>query len=79
VLRAFESSKLTAEEWNGLEEEDRNAKIDIALDELAEEEDAGTVSKTDDKEALSVEYKAKFGKAPHYRMTAESIKAALAE
>jgi hypothetical protein len=79
VSRAFYSSKLTAEEWNGLEEEDRNAKIDIALDELAEEEDAGTESKTDDKEALSVEYKAKFGKAPHYRMTAETIKAALAE
>lgn len=36
VQKAFEASGLSSDEWNELDAEDRTAKIEIALDELAE-------------------------------------------
>jgi len=80
VSKAFEASNLSPEEWNALEPEDRHARIDIALDDLAEgvEQVAKTVE-GDERTALVEAYKAKFGKAPHYRASVETLKAALAE
>lgn len=40
VKLAFEASGMTSDEWNELGEDDRTAKIEIALDELAEQADA---------------------------------------
>lgn len=36
VQKAFEASGLSSDEWNELDAEDRTAKIEIALDEIAE-------------------------------------------
>ena len=80
VEKAFAASGLTAEEWNALEEGDRHAKIDIALDDLdAESEGQPEAEPTDERTFLAEVYKAKFGKAPHYRASIDTIKAALAE
>ncbi len=85
VALAHKTSELTVEEWNELDEGDRHAKIDIALDDLAdaaekEEAEKPADAPADDERAkLAAEYKAKFGKAPHYRASVETIKAALAE
>jgi len=35
VRQAFEKSGLTTEEWNAQAEEDRHARIDMALDDIA--------------------------------------------
>lgn len=83
VNMAFEKSGLTAEEWNELEEEDRHAKIDIVLDDLAEAADKApeedkTEPAANEREELAAQYKAKFGKAPHYRLSIDNMKAALA-
>lgn len=43
VLKAFEASGLSSDEWNELGEDERAAKLDIVLDELAEAADAGVV------------------------------------
>ena len=80
VQAAFAASELTADEWNELEEDDRHAKIDIALDTLAEAEpDAEPVQEADiaSRTELVTAYEAKFGKKPHYRMKVETIKAEL--
>jgi len=72
VAKAFVASGLTTAEWNDLEPEDRHAKIDIALDELADAEPVA-----DERSALVAAYEAKFGKKPHYRAKIETIKAEL--
>jgi hypothetical protein len=36
VLKAFEASGLSSDEWNELDQDERTAKIEIVLDELAE-------------------------------------------
>jgi len=77
VSKAFQASGLTAEEWNALEADDREAKIDIALDDIADS--AEKTPAADDRAALAEAYKAKFGSAPHYRLSIDKIKAALAE
>lgn len=85
VALAHKTSELTVEEWNELDEDDRHAKIDITLDDLAEaadkaEADAKTDAPAGDERAALVEqYKAKFGQAPHYRASIDTIKAKLAE
>lgn len=50
VQKAFEASGMTSDEWNELGQEERTAKIEIALDELAEavETDEGDEAKTDE-------------------------------
>ncbi|CAB4134886.1 hypothetical protein UFOVP275_29 [uncultured Caudovirales phage] len=78
VAKAFEATGMTAAEWNELSEEERSEKIDATLDSLdaaAEVPASGEV--TGDREALAAQYKEKFGKAPHYRLSAEKIKAEL--
>lgn len=80
VAKAHETSGLTVEEWNELEDEERHAKIDITLDDLAEAaEKAEPAPEGDERAALVEQYKAKFGKAPHYKASIETIKAKLAE
>ena len=83
VAKAFEASGLTAEEWNALDEGDRHAKIDITLDDMAdaapEEASAAPSDASDERTVLAEAHKAKFGKAPHYRASIDTIKAALAE
>ena len=41
VKIAFEASGLTSDEWNDLGDDERAAKIEIALDEMADEADEG--------------------------------------
>lgn len=81
VAKAYTASGLSLEDWNLLEEEDRHAKIDIALDELAEAADqsGGTVDPDAERDALVEQFKAKFGKAPAANAKIETIKARLAE
>lgn len=98
VALAQKTSELTVEEWNELDEDDRHAKIDITLDDLAEaaeKEEAAAKSAApeapkapeapavgpagDERAALVEQYKAKFGQAPHYRASIDTIKAKLAE
>lgn len=76
VRMTFDPSGLTEDEWNALDEEDRAAKIDITLDDLAE---AAPEAAGDDREALVAQYIAKFKKAPHPSAKIETIKAKLAE
>lgn len=82
VRLAFENSGRTVEEWNDMEPEDRAAAIDVELDKLEEAADVngdGVVDSKDERAALAAEYQAKFGKAPHHRLSIDSIKAKLAE
>lgn len=82
VRLAFENSGRTVEEWNDMEPEDRAAAIDVELDKLEESADVngdGVVDSKDERAALAAEYQAKFGKAPHHRLSIDSIKAKLAE
>ena len=80
VSKAFDKSGLSAEDWNDLDEADRHAKIDIALDDLAEAaEQEPVVEGVDERATLAEAYKAKFGKAPHYKASIATITAALAE
>lgn len=84
VALAHKTSELTVEEWNELDEGDRHAKIDIALDDLADAAEKAEAQKpeepeSDERAALVAQYTEKFGKAPHYRATIETIKAKLAE
>lgn len=100
VALAHKTSELTVEEWNELDEDDRHAKIDITLDDLAEAAElaetkqpeapeapkapeapavATTAAAGDERAALVEQYKAKFGQAPHYRASIDTIKAKLAE
>ncbi len=74
VEKAFAASGLSSDEWNELGEDERAAKMDIVLDELA---DASETETTDDRAALVEAYKAKFGKAPHHKKSLETIKAEL--
>lgn len=84
VGMAYEKSGLSADDWNALEVEDRHARIDVVLDELADKAEAAaaTPPAADDpaaeRAALVEQYRAKFGKAPHYRLSIENLKAALA-
>lgn len=87
VEKAFAASGLTCDEWNDLGDDERAAKIDIALDEIADAADGeaahdqggedASVDEAVSREALVEQYKAKFGKAPHYRASVEKIKAEL--
>lgn len=79
--RAFELSGLTEDDWNELGEDEIAAKIDITLDDMAEQSDAAqtTTEPADEREALVEQYKAKFGKAPHHKASIETIKAKMAE
>lgn len=71
VQIAFAASGLTSDEWNDLGEDERAAKIDIALDDLSET--------ADERAELVAQYEAKFGKKPHGKASIETIKAKLAE
>ena len=79
VKAAFEASGLTSDEWNELDEDERTAKIEIALDDMAETAGEGDEEQTDDREALVAQYEAKFGKKPNANAKIETIKAKLAE
>ena len=71
VQMAFAASGLTSDEWNDLGDDERAAKIDIALDDLSET--------ADDRAELVAQYEAKFGKKPHGKASIDTIKAKLAE
>lgn len=71
VKIAFSASGLTSDEWNDLGEDERAAKLDIALDDLTEA--------TDERAELVAQYEAKFGKKPHGKTSIDTIKAKLAE
>lgn len=86
VEKAFAASGMTSDEWNNLDDDERAAKIDIALDELADAADGeaddqgGKDAPVDEAAAraeLVAQYEAKFGKKPHYRASIEKIKAEL--
>jgi hypothetical protein len=87
VQKAFEASGMTSDEWNDLGDDERAAKMDIALDDLADaadgEDDQGgedaPVDEADARAQLVAQYEAKFGKKPHYRASIEKIKAELGE
>lgn len=71
VRMSFENSGLTSDDWNELDAEDRAAKIDITLDEIA---DGVPAEQSEDRAALAARYEAKFGKRPHYRLSIDKIK-----
>jgi hypothetical protein len=88
VRKAFAASNLTEDEWNELDEDERAAKIDIALDALADEldgaahdqgDEAAPVDEAAARAALVERYEARFGKKPHHRLSIEKIKAELGE
>jgi hypothetical protein len=84
VEQSFNASGLTAEEWNALEDDERSAKIDITLDDIAEAAEKSQpenkpADESDERAQLIAKYTEKFGKAPHYRLSVEKIKAELAE
>lgn len=90
VRKSFEASGLSEDDWNELDESDRASRIDITLDDMADaaesteqkqeaqDEDGQPAEESDERAALVEAYKAKFGKAPHYRAKIETIKAELA-
>ena len=92
VRKSFEASALSEDDWNELDESDRASRIDITLDAMADaaesqaaaqeapqaEADGESGEEGDERSALVEAYKAKFGKAPHYRAKIETIKAELA-
>lgn len=88
VRKSFEASGLSEDDWNELDESDRASRIDITLDAMADAaeasqdgpqaEDEQPADESDERAALVEAYKAKFGKAPHYRAKIETIKAELA-
>lgn len=75
VEKAFAASGLTPDEWNDLGDDERAAKMDIVLDDIADAAEQSTGQ--DERAALVEAYKAKFGKAPHHKKSAEAIKAEL--
>lgn len=78
VRQAFAASNLDEDGWNELDEDDRGARIDIMLDTLADAAEAAPVPAPElDRATLAKAYEAKFGKAPHYRASAATIKAQL--
>jgi hypothetical protein len=84
VEQSFNASGLTAEEWNALEDDERSAKIDITLDDIAEAAEKSQpenkpADEGDERAQLIAKYTEKFGKAPHYRLSVEKIKAEIAE
>ena len=72
VEKAYAASGLNSDEWNEIGDDERAAKMDIVLDDLAD-----AAETTDDRAALVDAYKAKFGKAPHHKKSLETIKAEL--
>jgi hypothetical protein len=80
VALAQKGSGLDAAEWNELEDESRADLIDEQLDKLNADANAdGVVDNSEERAALAAEYKAKFGKAPHGKWNADTIRAKLAE
>jgi hypothetical protein len=79
VLRAFQDSGLTLEDWNDLDDEARATKIDIVLDGIDDGEIVLTPSAPeDDRVQLAAKYQAAFGRMPPGNMKTETIKAKLA-
>jgi len=72
VNLAFAASGMTSDEWNELDQSERTAKIEIALDELADAKDAPEGDELD-LDTLKAAYKERFGKAAHHTWTAEAI------
>lgn len=74
VEKAFAASGMTPDEWNDLGDDERAAKIDITLDELADSQDEPQEPTRDE---LVAAYEAKFGKKPHHKAGIDKIKAEL--
>ncbi len=91
VAQAHELSGMTTAEWNAMPDEARHQLIDAVLDGMAgDSDDKGGADENkhpeDDKakyeaerEALAMEYKAKFGIKPHYKWTMDKIREELAK
>lgn len=73
--RACAAAGLTSDEWNELGDDERAAKMEIVLDDMADE--AEKPDESDERAKLVEAYKAKFGKAPHHKKSVEAIKAEL--
>lgn len=73
VEKAFADSGLTPDEWNDLGEDERAAKIDIALDAIADDAEAAEPTRDE----LVALYEAKFGRKPNGKASIEKIKADL--
>lgn len=68
VQLAFAAAQMNHEAWNGLSEGERADLIDAELDKL---------ENAKNRDELTAEYEAKFGKKPHHRLSAEKIQAAI--
>ena len=86
VKIAFAASGLTSDEWNDLGDDERAAKLDIALDDLVADEAAddqgdenSALVETESRAALVERYEAKFGRKPHHKTGIEKIKAELGD
>lgn len=72
---AFTKSGVSVEDWNTMDEGDRHARIDMALDDLAEEaEQAEAAERT----ALMAQYEQKFGKKAHPNTSTQTLRAKVA-
>lgn len=85
LLRAFQDSGLTFENWNDLDEDARAAKIDIVLDGIEagemmvpDEPTQPPQQSGDERAQLDAQYKGRFGRLPPSNMKTETLKAKLA-
>lgn len=81
VAAAHAASGMTADDWNALPADEREALIDEQCDLIADgaSAPAATAEPVADRESLAAQYKAKFGKAPHGKWSAEKIAEELAK
>lgn len=81
VAAAHAASGMTADDWNALPADEREALIDEQCDLIADGAiaPATTAEPVADRESLAAQYKAKFGKAPHGKWSAEKIAEELAK
>lgn len=73
VKIAFAASGLTSDEWNDLGDEERAARMEVALDEIVETEETNAEIDAADVATLTALYKQRFGKAPHHMWSTETL------
>lgn len=80
VQLAFAASGVSADEWNEFSDDTRADLIDDELDKLAADTNGdGTVDDKEERAALAIQFKAKHGKMPHYNLSMDKLRAAVAE
>lgn len=81
VRKAFKDSGMEYDAWNEMHDDDRKARIDMALDDLADAAEKAAAAQADPqtRDEWAAVHLAKFGKLPHHKASIETIKKAIAE